>query len=193
MPALFRPIRQYLLILFLFLVNCDVFAISEDPIETGGWVNRDGTPVPDRDNVKGKKGFGGWVIVTPDEDWAEKWDTPAENTPHFNEASNVNYGDSLTILIFVINPAADTNGEVNVSCDIQVVRPDNSFSIDETGIECMKGGLQGNPRSIRLTAPIIKFGGETGDLPGHWIVKINLIDKNRGVFIPLKTGFTLIQ
>lgn len=185
--------RKFLLILFLFPFSCDVFAISEGWIETGGWVNRDGTPVPDSDNLKSKKGFGGWVIVTPDEDWAEKWDTPTENTPHFNEASNVSYGESLTILTFIINPAVDANGAVNVLCDIQIVRPDKSFSIDETDMECMQGELQGNPRKIRLTAPIIKFVGETGDPPGDWIVNINLVDKNRGILIPLKTGFKLVQ
>jgi len=185
--------RPILLILFLFPFSIDVFGIIEEQIETGGWVNRDGTPVLDTDNLKSKKGFGGWVIVTPDEDWAEKWDTPPGNTPHFNEASSIKYGDSVTILIFIINPAVDNNGEVNILCDIQVVRPDNTFSIDATDMECMKGELEGNPRNIRLTTPIIKFIGETGDPSGNWIVNINIVDKNRGILIPLKTGFELVQ
>ena len=84
----------------------------------------------DNDNLKSKKGFGGWVIVTSDKDWEEKWNTPPENVPRFNEAVNVNYGDSLTTLTFIINPALDAVGEANVLCDIQVVRPDNSFSVD---------------------------------------------------------------
>jgi len=190
---LFRPMQQFLLILFLFTCCFDVFAISEGKVESGGWVNRDGSPVPDRDDLKSKKGFGGWVIVTPDEDWEEKWNTPTENIPNFNEASEVNYGESLTILTFIINPSIDANGEINIVCDIQVIRPDNSLSIDLTDAECMKGQLQGDPRNVRLAAPIIKFVGEKGDPSGNWIININLVDKNRGALIRLKTGFELVQ
>jgi len=184
---------RHVLLIFLLQFCFDVFAISEEHIETGGWVNRDGSPAPDTDNLKSKKGFGGWVIVTPDEDWAEKWDTPPENTPHFKEASSVSYGDSVTILIFIINPVVDDNGEANVLCDIQVVRPDNTFSINATNMECLKGELQGNPRNIRLTTPIIKFVGEAGDPPGDWIVNININDRNRGVLLRLNTGFELVE
>ena len=184
---------RFIFLSILFSFCCEVFAISEGHIEAGGWVNRDGTPVPDTDNLKSKKGFGGWVIVTPDEDWSEKWNTPPENVPHFNEASTVSYGDSITILIFIINPAVDKDGQVNIRCDIQVVRPNKTFSIDATDMECLVGSLQGNPRNVRLTAPVIKFVGEPGDPPGNWLVNINLVDKNRGVFIPLKTSFELVQ
>ena len=93
----------------------------------------------------------------------------------------------------MINPETDDDDVVDVSCDIQVVRPDNSYSINASDVACMKGVLLGDPRSIRLSAPIIRFVGEAGDLPGNWVVNVKLNDRNRGVVIPLKTGFELVQ
>jgi len=180
-------VTRRILILSILLLSCN------QALASGGWVNRDGSPVPDTDNMKSKNGFGGWLIVTPDPDWEEKWNTPADNVPHFNEASDVNYGESLTILTFLINPAQDDRDEVDVRCDIQVVRPDNSYSINVTDVECLKGAIRGDPRNIRITSAIIKFIGEEGDLAGDWKIAITLFDKNRGTMIPLNTGFRLVQ
>ncbi len=65
-----------------------------------GWRSSDGSPAADTDSMKSVQGFGGWLLVTPDQDWEQKWNTPSENVPSFNEAHDVKYGEELTILIF---------------------------------------------------------------------------------------------
>ena len=52
--------------------------------EEGGWRDKDGNPVPNTDSMNSIDGFGGWLIVTPDKDWEEKWNTPSEDIPHFS-------------------------------------------------------------------------------------------------------------
>ena len=159
--------------------------------ETGGWVTRDGRPVQNSDAMKSFNGFGGWLVVTPDSDWEEKWNTSPETIPQFSEAKDVSYGEQLTILAFFINPKTDASGALDVLCDIKVTRPDGSFSINASGVRCAGGKLQGAPGNVRLTSAVIKYIGEKGDPPGKWIVEVTLTDKVRGTAVPLRTDFNL--
>lgn len=155
------------------------------------WISRDGKPVPNTDAMKSIKGFGGWLIVTPDTDWEAKWNTSPDSTPTFHGVSAVEYGVPLTILTFFTNPKPDSDSNIQVYCDIKLIRPDGSVPVDTKGIDCASGKLQGSPRNLRLTAAVIKFIGEDGDPSGTWRVEINLTDKNRDVSVPLKAEFTL--
>ena len=163
--------------------------------ENFGWLDRDGSLVPNTDAMKSIDGFGGWLVVTSDKDWEEKWNTPTENIPHFKGANNVSYGEELTVLIFFTNPKAGDAGEMNLTCDIQVIRPDKSYSIDVKEYNCANWDVPPSPHNhnVQLTQAIIKYIGEEKDLPGEWKVNINLKDKNAGIEIPLKTKFNLIN
>ena len=130
-------------------------------------------------------------MVTPDADWKEKWETSPETVPHFNTANTVKRGKQVTILIFFVNPAVDAKNDVDITCDIQSIRPDGSVSINQRDLPCLKGELKGSPYNIRLAAPVIKFVGEPKDLAGEWIIKVTLKDNYRHVELPLKTSFTL--
>ena len=41
------------------------------------------------------------TLVTPNKDWQEKWDTPRETLPYFNETSGVATGGSLFLITFL--------------------------------------------------------------------------------------------
>lgn len=175
----------------LLLVLC--ICCSPLYAEYGGWVTKDGKPSPNTDNMKSIKGFGGWLLITPDKDWATKWETPTETTPNFNEASEVRYGDQLAALTFFINPLLDSKRHINILCDIKVIRPDKTISYDNRNLDCASGVLNGDPRNVRLSNMIINFIGEDGDPAGSWVVEVNIIDKNRDVLIPLRAEFELIS
>jgi len=172
--------------LFIILVISNTYASDEF-----GWNNPDGTLVPNTDAMKSINGFGGWLVVTPDLDWEEKWSTPSETTPHFSEAFEVKYGQQLTILTFYGNPAVSVEGSIEILCDIQIERPDRTYAINAKNVECATGPLHGNPFNIRLTQTIIKYVGEIGDPPGEWKVSVILKDILRGIDIPLNTKFVL--
>ncbi len=155
------------------------------------WTDSEGRLAPDTDARKSVQGFGGWMIVTPDADWKEKWNTAPETIPRLRAAASVEYGGHLTILTFYANPQPDAGGEIKVLCDIKITRPDGSVSVDTKGVACASGKLEGSPRNLRLTAAVIEFIGEKGDPPGVWRVEVALTDKNRNVSMPLKVEFTL--
>ncbi len=155
------------------------------------WTDAQGRLAPDTGARKAVQGFGGWLIVTPDSDWKEKWNTAPEAVPSFREATTVEYGEHLTLLTFFVNPQADADGAINVLCNIKLTKPDGSVPVDTKGVDCASGKLQGSPRNLRLTSAVIEFVGEKGDPPGVWRVELNLTDKNRNVSMPLKAEFTL--
>jgi len=158
-----------------------------------GWRNKDGKIVPNSDNMKSIKGFGGWLLITSDADWEEKWNTPTYVSPNFNEASNVSYGQKLTILTFFINPKVSDQGTINITCGVKVTRPDNKVSVDNQNIECLKDIVIENPRNVHLSPIVIDYIGEEGDPPGEWIVEVNINDINRGASIPLRNTFILLE
>ena len=178
---------KHILIIVLFWFSQLLYA------EEGGWVTRDGKAVPNTSAMKSINGFGGWLVVTPDDDWESKWNAPPETIPHFSEASDVRYGEQLTILAFYINPKTNVSGEINILCDIKITKPDGSSPINVQDVECATGKLQGNPGNVRLTSAIIKYIGEDGDPPGKWIIEVALTDKIRNTRIPLKTHFNLLK
>jgi hypothetical protein len=156
------------------------------------WRSRDGQPVPDTDQRKSSRGFGGWVIATADADWEAKWNTPAQETPEFAEAHSVRKGQRVFTLIFIGNPLPDSNGEVNVRCHIRVTRPNGSVAVDRRDLPCLQGRLQGNPLNLRLAGITLPFVGEEGDPLGRWMTEITLHDVERDVVLDLRNVFEYV-
>ncbi|MGE4545956.1 MAG: hypothetical protein AB7D06_17850 [Pedobacter sp.] len=157
------------------------------------WRMRDGSIAPNTNNQKSINGFGGWLLVTPDEDWEEEWNTPRENVPQFSEAEEVMLGEQLTILAFFANPKLDQSSNFKILCDIKLTRPDGSFSVNEHDVLCAQGKLKDDPRSIFLAQTVIKYIGEEGDQFGKWSVYFNIKDVFRNVSVPLETSFRLVK
>jgi hypothetical protein len=157
-----------------------------------GWKDGDGNPVPDTESQKSVAGFGGVLVVTPDEDWEEKWNTPPEIAPHFSGGSAVERGGKLFILTIYTNPKLDNSGMANVTIDIDVERPDGSTSTHAEGAVCFQGEFRGPPHNVHLCGPVIGFIGEPSDPAGTWSVQITLTDNIRKVSMPLATSFELL-
>jgi hypothetical protein len=147
-----------------------------------------GKPVPKSSSRKIVQGFDGMLLVTPDADWRKKWETK-DRVPHFNQASEVHAGGKLFILTFFSNPRLNADGNTDVMCDVAVIRPDGSYSANQTDIPCLQVQLKENPRHIFLAPTVIEYVEEASDLRGEWKVEVTLKDKVRGVELPLKTSF----
>ena len=157
-----------------------------------GWRDSEGKPAPQTEFQKSSKGFGGMLLTTSDPDWEAKWNTPEHETPSFTEATTVRRGETVFTLIFLVNPKTGAKGEVDVSCDLKVTRPDGSLSINEKNVECAKGPLAGDPLSMRLAAPVLGFVGEATDPIGTWQIDVSLRDVPRGVVLRLHRTFELL-
>ena len=119
------------------------------------WKGPDGKPLQETESMKSKDGFAGSVLVTADEDWRAKWDTPPETKPSFTMAETVPYGKKVFVLTFFSNPLLDAQGNANVRCDLQIVAPGGKVTLDQKDATCFAGRMAGSPYNLYLSAPVI--------------------------------------
>lgn len=156
-----------------------------------GWHDALGHAIPDTSFRKSVSGFGGMLMVTPDADWQQKWETSPDVVPRFTTAESVSRGQKIFVLPFVSNPGLDDSGQANVTCDIDVIPPDGKNPSHHPDAVCLRGKLSGDPRYTYLSPSVVEFVGDPGDPSGKWVVRVTLKDQVRHVVIPLETSFVL--
>ncbi|HEY2346731.1 MAG TPA: hypothetical protein VGH80_12790 [Xanthomonadaceae bacterium] len=139
----------------------------------------------------GNEGFGGWVVVTSDANWQAKWETPSTTMPSFTVARDLARGKKAFVLIFFANPQLDRAGQANVTCDIELTRPDGSASMKQSDAVCFSGQLGSDAHATYLSTQVIGFVGNPGDPAGTWRVKVTLKDNNRHDSVPAQASFNL--
>jgi len=159
--------------------------------QDGAWKDQHGNPAPQTEARRSLNGLGGSLLVTTDKDWREKWNTPAHTAPHFNEAKSITKGQQVFVLTFFAGARLDLDGNANLACDIDVMKPDGTPAIHQTDVVCAKGKILGGPYNTHLAAPVIGFSADVSDPTGTWTVRVALKDKLRDTVLPLKTSFTL--
>jgi len=155
------------------------------------WKDSQGHRESDTDARKSVNGVGGWLVVTSDDNWKEKWETPADTVPQFTEAHAVALGGRLRILTFISNPGRDKDGKAKVTCDFSMQKPDGSYSLQKQDVDCLSGSLQGDAKTIYLSKLVIGFAADKDDPPGQWIVRVTVKDLLKPSAIPLETRFVL--
>ena len=155
------------------------------------WIDEHGQPIPETEARRSINGLAGNLVITPDANWREKWDTPPSTVPHFNETKSVKRGQQVFVLIFFSNPKTGADGRADLTCDLDVVRPDGSASAHQDNAVCFQGEVKGGPYSVYLAAPVVGFIGEATDAAGTWTVRVSLKDNLSKTVLPLKTSFIL--
>ncbi|MBJ6724609.1 hypothetical protein [Geomesophilobacter sediminis] len=175
----------------LILLYLLVLAVPTAHAGIGDNWYRDGRPAADDDTRKTIDGFGAAVILTSDKDWSEKWNTPSDVIPRFTTVDKLHRGESATLLIFFANPKQDAEGNVDITCDVKTIRPDNRVTEDK-GLPGFKGKIAGSAKNTFLTQVAIKFVVEPNDPLGEWTFEVTVHDNQRHVAVPLKYRFTLV-
>ncbi len=137
-------------------------------------------------------GFSGMLLVTPDMDWAAKWDTPPDVIPHFREASEVARGEKLAILVFLANPLL-VDGRIDTVVDVRVTQPGGQVRVDAPGEACVSGPYGGAPGNVLLCGTSLLYVADADDLSGDWTVEVVLKDRHRGIEMPLRTAFRVLD
>ena len=137
-----------------------------------GWINGAGKAMPETDAMKSSGGFAASLLVTSDADWQAKWETPPETTPGFTQADEVHPGGELFLLTFLSNPQLDENRVPKVHCDLRMLRPDGTTSIDERDVPCFTAALPGPPTLLYMTNLHLKFVAEASDPKGTWTAQV---------------------
>jgi hypothetical protein len=176
--------KRTLSVLLLLLLCASAFGQQ-------GWRDRHGAVSPNTDSRKSIDGFGGWLVVTPDADWKAKWETSADTVPRFAVAHTVARGKQLFVLIFFANPKLDGSNAADISCDIDILKPDGKPSFHQAGMTCLKGVIHEPATHMFLSAPVIGWTGDATDHSGPWVVHVTLKDNLRKATMSLQTSFEL--
>jgi len=171
-------------LLFAFLIFPHAYAEE--------YLGRDLSSWPQTEARKVKNDFAAWLLVTPNLDWQQRWDTPPDTIPYFDEANEVHVGERLIVLTFFANPGRNENGHSFVKCSLKVTRPDGSLSVPKQNFDCLNGIVEGNPRYIRLSPAVIRFTAEPTDPLGVWVVDVTLEDTIRNVTLSLTTTYEMV-
>jgi hypothetical protein len=156
------------------------------------WHDRQGNTIPESDSQRSIDGFAGLLVVTPDENWYEKWNTPPETIPEFTSAKTpIRNGDKVFFLTVLSNPGTNSEGKADVWCDMNIVRPDGTVSLNETDKPCFQATLAGGSHNLYLSELVAGFLAEPKDIRGKWVVSVTLKDKIRGVSLALKNSFVV--
>jgi hypothetical protein len=137
------------------------------------------------------KGFSGLLLLTPDADWQQKWETASDSVPHFQEAREAKIGQQVFVLLFFSNPRLNPSRLADVTCDFDIARPDGTLALHRAGEVCFRGMLQGDAHNVYLSGPVIGFTGDPGDPLGEWTVRATLHDNLRKVSVSLRAPLTL--
>lgn len=155
------------------------------------WRNADGTPMAQRSASGSARGFSASLVVTDNPRWRAIWEATTDDQPRLDAAQEVRNGGELFIVAFLSNPQPGADGSSNVRCDVRVLRPDGSASMDQRDLPCFQGRPGADPGLIYLSSEGVRFLAEAADPRGTWTVKITLTDANRGVALPLQATFNV--
>lgn len=175
------------------LITGALLLSSSAHAQSSGWIDGGGQRVADNESMKSANDFAGSVLVTTDEDWLKKWNTPPDTKPNFNKAGTVPHGKKVFVLIFFANPKLDARGNANVRCDLRILSPTGKAEVDRKDEACYAGPIKGDPHNVYLSAPVVAFSGDATDPPGNWVVEVKLRDAMRKVELPLRASFELKQ
>lgn len=136
-------------------------------------------------------GFAATVCITPDPDWKTKCLAPRKTVPRVEQTASLRIGEKVWALIFVTNPLPDATGNVNVTCDLRMVRPNGKIS-EHRDLPALRKKLEGTNRLTHLSEFVLTMKGEETDPVGEWVIEIVVHDKNRGVDVPIIGRYTLL-
>ncbi len=152
----------------------------------------EGRSSPPSESRREIDGFSGMLLVTPDMDWAAKWETPPDVIPHFREADQVARGENLAVLVFLANPLL-VDGRIDTAVDVRVTQPDGLAQVDATDAACVSGPYEGVPGNVLLCETWLLYVADADDLSGDWTVEVVLKERHRGIEMPLRTAFRVLD
>lgn len=156
------------------------------------WRGPNGSPSPSSESRGEVDGFSAMVLVTPDLDWQEKWNTPPDTIPNFREASTIVRGETVAILPFLSGPRI-VDGRIDTTVDLRILQPDGVPQVDQKAAPCLTGPVGEIGANVLLCQTSLGFFASPTDPLGEYQVEIVVRDRHRNVEVPLRARFQLVE
>ena len=132
---------------------------------------------------KTTKGFTASAALVNDPDWAQKWANSYSTTPAFIPAKELTPDQPATLLIYFSDPL-EKNGEINVSCDVEIRDAGRNVVGRLTPEHCVTRMSAAEAGDVFLF-PVMELTHLHVTTPGLLTLEIGITDENREHRIPL--------
>lgn len=140
---------------------------------------------------KEAKGFAATVVITPDPEWKAKCKASGTTVPRVDRTDTVRVGGKVWAVVLLSNPLPDKTGNVNVTCDLRLARPNGKVSV-HPGLRALHGKLPGPATNTYVSEIGLTMTGEETDPLGEWVMELVVHDRNRGVDVPIIGRYMLL-
>ena len=172
------------ILLSLFLLSAAAIA---------GWVDKQGNPIPDSDNMKSVGDLIAQLVVTDNEAQVLKnWGTPSQSV-YLPTADEIERNKIITAFVVFGGCAVDANGNCDLRMQITVYQPDGKIYSKLPVMEVWSGKPVPPNRSLGLSVKYMRVIIEPGEQLGMYKIDTNVIDKIGGKSMVLKTHFTAVE
>ena len=126
--------------------------------------------------VKASRELAATVIVSPDGDWVEKWNTP--QAPRITRLRTVEVDQKVTVGILV-SGLRPVKGRVRYSVAVQIIDPKGKVIFDPPDFASRASGKAPSGNAFLLVNPTFDFSAEKSDPRGVYRFRAVVTDLNR--------------
>ncbi len=157
------------------------------------WIDKQGNPIPDTDNIKSVGDLIAQLIITDNEAQVLKsWGTPSESV-YFPTTEKIERNKIITALVVFGGCATDEKGDCDLRMQITVFQPDGTIYSKLPVMEVWSGKPAPPNRSLGLSAEYMRVIIEKNEPLGIYRVETKVIDMNSGKSMLLSSHFTAIE
>ncbi|MEW8660458.1 MAG: hypothetical protein AB2603_19270 [Candidatus Thiodiazotropha endolucinida] len=157
------------------------------------WVDKQGNPIPDSDNMKSVGDLIAQLVITDNEAQVlENWGTPSQSV-YFPTADKIERNKIITAFVVFGGCAIDANGNCDLGMQITVYQPDGKVYSKLPVMEVWSGKPVPPNRSLGLSVEYMRVIIEPGEQLGKYKIDTKVIDKNSGKSMMLTSYFTAVE
>jgi hypothetical protein len=169
-----------------------IFLVLSGAAEAG-WIDKQGNPIPDSDNMKSVGELIAQLIITDNEAQVFKnWGTPSESV-YFPTADKIKRNKIITALVVFGGCATDEKGNCDLRMKITVFQPDGAVYSKLPVMEVWSGKPPPPNRSLGLSADYMRVIIENNEPLGTYRVETKVSDMISGESMVLSSHFTAVK
>lgn len=142
-----------------------------------------------KDNIRSQGDFGAQLWLVANEGFFQDWRKP--ETPALDPQDSTARGRPLYTVVVFYGPARDAKGQLGVTYDLVVKRPDGSVYHEGKGLPGHQAAAPSDTRILMLGRSYLNINAGPDDPSGRYTVEATVYDGVAGTSLALKQEFTL--
>lgn len=167
-----------------------LFCLISSPAHAG-WINKQGTPLPETEDRKSNGNFGAQLIFVNDEQTLfKRWATPSE-TVELDTVETIQINQPINAFVIFSGCKASVSGNCNVSMRLRVIQPDGKIYSVTPSMEVWRDKPAPPGHTLELSVHYLKVVVEPHEQRGRYTVQAQVRDDNSDTVLSLNKTFTV--